>query len=344
MNIESPAQLETDAQGDAPAPGIETDAQGDAHSSLDAILRPSTLDDFVGQYELVKRLRLWLRAAIARSEPLDHVLFSGPPGLGKTTLAGLIAKHTGGRCIMASGPAIDRPADMVGTLAGLGRGDVLFIDEVHRLPRACQEYLYTAMEQFRIDVTTERGGTTSIPIEHFTLAGATTHEGLLTGPFIARFGIRERLEPYDLEALTLIAQASGHKLGLSLEPSPARTLARRCRGTPRTVNNVLKRLRDMVQVNGLESVTPDVVEAAASVLGYDANGLDSMDRRILEALAQHNGRAVGLTALGQIVNEVERTIEEKHEPFLVQMGLVLRTPKGRVITELGRHAMQGGLI
>ena len=324
------------------AEGI-TDTPAPEQTEIETALRPETLDDFVGQPELVSRLRLWLRAAIDRQEPLDHVVLSGPPGLGKTTLANLVATHTGARLHNVNGASVKRPADLIGTLLQLKRGDVLFIDEVHRLPIACEEYLYTAMEDWRIDVTTEKSGTQSLAIQRFTMIGATTRLGLLSAPLRARFRITERLEPYDAESLTTIARASGAKLGLDIDTQAASSIAERCRGTPRRVVTFLSRLRDVVQVNDVSSITVEVCDAVSALLGLDSYGLDAMDRRILQALDSAAGKPIGLTALGQMVNEEGGTIEDSHEPYLVQQGYVLRTKQGRMITDKGRQVCGGVL-
>lgn len=303
-------------------------------------LRPATFDAFVGQREVVQRLNIYVRAALEREEPLDHVLFAGPPGLGKTTLATLIAASMRGNLVMASGPAIERPADLVGTLTRLASGDVLFIDEIHRLPAACEEYLYTAMEDRRIDITTDTGST-SIDLEPFTLIGATTREGGLSKPFVARFGIRERLEPYEPAELAVIIMASARKLALDMGEDAALEIAKRCRGTPRIANRELKRLRDFVQVQKIKAVDADVARGVMDVLGIDALGLNALDRRILEALDKAGNRPVGLSLLAIAVNEDARTLAQHHEPYLIELGLVGRTPQGRVLTPAGRNAARG---
>jgi Holliday junction DNA helicase RuvB len=317
---------------------------GDDAERIDTALRPRNLDEFIGQEKVVKRLKLWIQAARERDEPLGHILFSGPPGLGKTTLAYLI--HTtmeAGRLVNVSGAALARPGDLVGTLSSLARGDVLFIDEIHRMSSACEEYLYTAMEDWRFDVTAGEEGTISIDLPHFTLVGATTRAGQLTAPLRARFRISDRLNPYDHDALATIVQASAKRLNVNCERDAALAVARRSRGTPRIANTMLYRLRDVVQTNRLERLTVDVANAGMDLLGIDHNGLDEIDRRYLQAL-EEAGRPVGIKALAVRVAEDERTLEDAHEPYLIEKGLVDRTLRGREITERGRVALDGGAL
>lgn len=337
-----------DARADNPdeTPDIDGDAEpaelNEPDKRRDTALRPRTLEEFVGQGDTTKRLSLFIKAARGRGEPLDHVLFSGPPGLGKTTLAYLIESEMGaGQFINVSGAALVRPADLVGTLSKLDKGAVLFVDEIHRMPRACEEYLYTAMEDWRIDVQAGDEGTVSINLEHFTLVGATTRAGMLTAPLRARFKIHERLSPYDLEPLTKIVTASAARLGLAIEHEASHAVARRSRGTPRIANRMLFRIRDFAQVNGADVVDADFAAAAMDALGIDHNGLDEIDHRYLRALAKAN-RAIGLKSLSMQVGEETDTLEEAHEPYLIERALIVRGPRGREITDAGRVALEGG--
>ncbi|MEZ5977974.1 MAG: Holliday junction branch migration DNA helicase RuvB [Planctomycetota bacterium] len=317
---------------DATARQDERDAEGR--------LRPADFDEFVGQDRIVDNLRVAIRAALARNEAPDHVLLSGPPGLGKTTLARILSRETGGTLHSTSGPALERPRDLVGILTQLRRGDVLFVDEIHRVPATVEEYLYGAMEDFSIDFTLgegERARVLPMSIEHFTLVGATTREGLLSAPFRARFGLTERLTPYPVEDLVRIVLRSARLLACDLDDAASRSIAERSRGTPRVANRLLRRVRDLAEVTGT-AVDDDLVERTMERLGVDENGLEEIDRRLLAYLAAADGRPVGLKTLAAALGETEDTIEEVFEPHLLRKGFVHKTPRGRVITDVGRTA------
>ncbi len=303
-------------------------------------LRPGRLEEFVGQEKVVENLRLALQACKARGEPLDHVLLCGPPGLGKTTLAQILAAEMGAHFISTSGPAMERPRDLVGILTRLERGDVLFLDEVHRLPRSVEEYLYSAMEDHAIDVTIDQGPAARmvhVALQPFTLVAATTREGLLSSPFRGRFGILERLDPYPPEDLVRILRRAADLLQVPLEEEGARILARRSRGIPRVALRFLRRARDEAQVNGKGSIDEEVAKKTLERLGIDAVGLEEMDRRILMVLARAHGRPLGLKTIAAAVAEAEDTIEEVYEPFLIRLGFLEKTPKGRILTPAGRN-------
>ncbi len=305
-------------------------------------LRPESLAAFVGQKKVVENLGLALSACKARGEPLDHVLLCGPPGLGKTTLAQILAAEMGAHFISTSGPAMERPRDLVGILTRLERGDVLFLDEVHRLPRSVEEYLYSAMEDHAIDVTIDQGPAARmvhVALQPFTLVAATTREGLLSGPFRGRFGILERLDPYPPEDLVRILQRAAGILSVPLEEEGARILAQRSRGIPRVALRFLRRARDEAQVNGRGSIDRDVAARTLERLGIDAMGLEEMDRRILRVLARAQGRPLGLKTIAAAVAEAEDTIEEVYEPFLIRLGFLEKTPKGRILTPAGKRPL-----
>ena len=294
-------------------------------------LRPQTLEDYCGQSRVKENLRVLIDAASSRNEPLDHVLFSGPPGLGKTTLAAVVANEMGGTLHTTSGPAITRPVELSATLTNLGEGDVLFIDEIHRLSRNVEEILYSAMEDFFLDIIMGDGpGARSM---RFSLVGATTRTGLLTGPLRDRFGISYRLDYYTVEELTQIVLRSAGILGVDIDLPGAQEVASRSRGTPRLANRLLKRVRDYAQVRAQGTVTWQVAAEALAFFEIDELGLDWMDTKILRALAEtFRGRAVGLSTLASAVGEDPSTIEEVYEPFLLQQGLMVRTPQGRQAT------------
>lgn len=306
----------------------------------DRSLRPTSFDGFVGQTRVVTNLQTWLKAASAAKRPLDHVLFTGPPGLGKTTLATLVARVLGSELVMSSGPVLERPADLAGMLTKLRRGDVLFIDEIHRLRTHVEEYLYSAMEDYRIDVSIDEGPyarTVSIPLQRFTLIGATTRSGLLSKPFRDRFGIQERLVAYGEEELTEIVQRSAKVLEVGIEDAAARLVAARSRGTPRVANRFLARLRDVALAQGgpEQEIDPEVATRGLEMLGVDAQGLDDMDRRILEVLAQSPGTPVGLKTLAVATSEEDSTIEDVYEPYLIVRGYVRKTARGRILGPKG---------
>jgi len=302
----------------------------------DAALRPSSLEEFVGQAKVKESLQIAIDAAKQRKEPLDHALFFGPPGLGKTTLALLMARELGVQIRVTSGPVLERPGDLVGMLTGLKAGDILFIDEVHRLRPALEEFLYPAMEEFRVDVRIADGPhaqTIPMPLERFTLIGATTRFGLLTPPMRARFGLVERLHYYPPDDLVQIVGRSAGILGVATDPAGIAEIARRSRGTPRVANRLLKRVRDYAQVRAGGTITAAVAAEALKRLDVDEFGLDDMDARILKTIIeQFDGGPVGLTTIAAAVGEDPGTLEEVYEPFLMQQGFLARTPRGRTAT------------
>ncbi|MGE0706499.1 MAG: Holliday junction branch migration DNA helicase RuvB [Planctomycetota bacterium] len=304
----------------------------------DKSLRPTSFEGFVGQARVVKNLRTWIKAAQVGARPLDHVLFTGPPGLGKTTLANLVAGEMGARLEVTSGPVIEKSGDLAGVLIKLRRGDVLFIDEVHRLRTDIEEYLYSAMEDYRIDLTIDEGPnarTIGVNLQRFTLVGATTRAGLLTKPFRDRFGIHEHLKAYPDDELEQIVRRSAGLLGVEIEDAAAALIATRSRGTPRVANRFLARLRDVAVAHGDGRISVPVAERGLAMLGVDERGLDEMDRRILSVLAQDPGNAVGLKTLAVATSEEEGTIEDVYEPHLIRHGYLRKTPRGRVLGPKG---------
>jgi Holliday junction DNA helicase RuvB len=302
----------------------------------DQNLRPSSLSDFTGQSILKESLSIAIEAALHRKDALDHCLFAGPPGLGKTTLANIIAKEMGVQVHITSGPVLERASDLAGLLTKLQDNDVLFIDEIHRLNRVIEEYLYPAMEDFRLDIMLDTGPaarTVNLPLKKFTLVGATTRSGLLTGPLRDRFGLQYRLELYtDTEIQSILAR-SAQILNIPIEKDATQMLSSRCRNTPRIANRVLRRCRDVAQVRGDGIITKTIAEKTLEMLGIDADGLDSMDRKILTTVIQKfNGGPVGLGTIGAALGEEPNTLEEVYEPYLIQKGYLARTPRGRVAT------------
>ncbi len=300
-------------------------------------VRPATLQEFVGQQKAISNLSVFIKAAKQRGDALDHVILSGPPGLGKTTLSYIIANEMGVTIRPTTGPVLEKPGDLAGMLTNLEEGDVLFIDEIHRLNPVIEEYLYSAMEDYKLDIVIDSGpNARSIQIElnHFTLVGATTRKGLLTAPLRARFGIDMRLDYYDVELLQRIALRTAHIMGVEITESGAHEIARRSRGTPRIVNKLLRRTRDFAQVDNLDVIDNQIADKALNALDVDNNGLDEMDIRILKAIIEnYNGGPVGLSTLGVAVGEDKGTIEEVYEPFLIKEGFLQRTPKGRICTK-----------
>lgn len=309
-----------------------------SEKDIERALRPLSFDDFTGQGKIIENIKIFVLAARQRSEPLDHVLLHGPPGLGKTTLSHIIANELGSEIKVTSGPVMDKPSDLAGLLTNLDEGDVLFIDEIHRLNPIVEEYLYSAMEDYKIDIMLDSGPnarTVQISLNPFTLIGATTRSGLLTSPLRARFGINARLEYYDSKLLTRIVQRSSAILSTPINDNAAYEIARRSRGTPRIANNLLRRTRDFAQIKGTGTITKEISEIALTALDVDSHGLDDMDNRILSTIIEKfKGGPVGLTTIATAVSEEAETIEEVYEPFLIQEGYLKRTSRGREATEL----------
>jgi Holliday junction DNA helicase RuvB len=323
--------METMTRAEITTPEVIAD-----ESVVELSLRPQRLAEFIGQDKVKNSLRIYIDAALARREPLDHTLFFGPPGLGKTTLAELIARELSVNIRTTSGPALEKPGDLVGTLTNMREGDILFIDEIHRLRPIIEEFLYPAMEDYKIDIRLSEGPkaqTITMPIEKFTLIGATTRFGMLTAPMRARFGIVERLNFYPVEALEEIVKRSSEVIGVEIDQSGANEIARRSRGTPRVANRLLRRVRDYAQVKANGKITKDVAQQMLAQLDVDEYGLDEMDAVILKKIIEmFDGGPVGISTIAAATGEDASTIEEVYEPFLVQNGFLQRTPRGRMAT------------
>jgi holliday junction DNA helicase RuvB len=327
---------------------LQAEITNPEESIQEETLRPSSIAEYIGQKDLKGVLDIAIQAAKVRKESLDHLLLYGPPGLGKTTMSLILATEMGVNCKITAAPALERPRDIVGILVGLQPGDILFIDEIHRLPRMTEEILYPAMEDFRLDITVGKGPTAkirSIPLPKFTLVGATTRVGSLTSPLRDRFGLIQKLRFYEVDELTLIVQRTAVILQTSVTPDGAAEIARRSRGTPRIANRLLKRVRDYAQVKGHAEIDGSIASAAMEIYNVDPLGLDWTDRLLLKTMVeQFNGGPVGVESLAASTGEDSHTIEEVYEPYLLQIGYLQRTPRGRVVTAAARKhlGLSGG--
>jgi len=334
---------------------LHSEESSNSDKEVEKVLRPKLLDDFAGQRKNTNNLSVFIDAAKLRGDTLDHVLLHGPPGLGKTTLSNIIANELEVGFKVTSGPVLEKPGDLAGLLTNLEEGDVLFIDEIHRLSPVIEEYLYSAMEDYKIDILIDSGPnarTVQITLNPFTLIGATTRSGMLTAPLRARFGISCRLEYYDAKTLTDIVERSSGILNIPIEYEAAYKIASRSRGTPRIANALLRRVRDFAQIKGDGTITPKITDIGLEALNVDQHGLDEMDNKILSIIIdKFQGGPVGLTTIATAVGEDSGTIEEVYEPFLIQEGYLMRTPRGRKATELAYKHLdknigftQGGLF